>query len=354
MNILLAGEQNLLTEISQLVEKTRMYLARSASSVLVMMYWQIGCRINQEILKEERAEYGEQIVRSLAQRLSIQYGSGFDRSNLFRMSRLARLYPDEKFFHSVSQQLTWTHLVKLIAIDEPTKRDFYTEMCQLQGWSVRVLREKINTMLYERTALAKQPEPMIKAEIEKLKQGDLMNPDLYLQDPCVLKFLYPRSIQTERDLESAILSEMQAFIQEMGTDFCFLSRQKRMSTDKNDRFLDLLFFHRGMKRLIAIELKLDNFQPEHAGQMEWYLKWLDKYERRPGEEQPLGIIICAGKDQEDIELMELGKNGIHVAQYLTELPPKEIFEEKLRKAIELAREKYTRLQILNNIPDKNK
>lgn len=354
MNILLAGEQNLLTEISQLVEKTRMYLARSASSVLVMMYWQIGCRINQEILKEERAEYGEQIVRSLAQRLSIQYGSGFDRSNLFRMSRLARLYPDEKFFQSVSQQLTWTHLVKLIAIDEPTKRDFYTEMCQLQGWSVRVLRKKINTMLYERTALAKQPEPMIKAEIEKLKQGDLMNPDLYLQDPCVLKFLYPRSIQTERDLESAILSEMQAFIQEMGTDFCFLSRQKRMSTDKNDRFLDLLFFHRGMKRLIAIELKLDNFQPEHAGQMEWYLKWLDKYERRPGEEQPLGIIICAGKDQEDIELMELGKNGIHVAQYLTELPPKEIFEEKLRKAIELAREKYTRLQILNNIPDKNK
>lgn len=136
----------------------------------------------------------------------------------------------------------------------------------------------------------------------------------------------------------------------MGSDFCFVAQQKRMSTLANDRYLDLLFFHRGMRRLIAIELKFASFQPEHAGQMEWYLKWLNKHERRSGEEMPLGIIICTDKDQEDIELMELGKNGIHVAQYITELPPKEIFEEKLHRAILIAREKHERIQQLECEP----
>ncbi|MCE3237477.1 MAG: cytoplasmic protein [Gammaproteobacteria bacterium] len=220
-------------------------------------------------------------------------------------------------------------------------------MSRLQGWSVRGLRQKIDSMLYERTAIAKQPEPIIKTELEKLKKGDLMNPDLYLQDPCVLKFLYPKTVSSEKELETAILNDLQNFIQDMGSDFCFIARQKRMSTEKNDRFLDLLFFHRGMRKLIAIDLKFTSFQPEHAGQMEWYLKWLDKYERRTGEEKPLGIIICSDKEQEDIELMELGKNGIHVAQYLTELPPKKILEKRLKKVIEAAREKHERLKLLN-------
>ncbi len=168
---------------------------------------------------------------------------------------------------------------------------------------------------------------------------------LYLQDPCVLNLLYPHQINSEKKFEAAILNDLQIFIQDMGSDFCFIAKQKKMSTEKNDRFLDLLFFHRAMRRLIAIELKFSTFQPEHVGQMEWYLKWLDKYEKRPGEEKPLGIIICSNKDQEDVELMELGKNGIHVAQYLTELPPKEILEKKLKKIIEIAREKYEKLRL---------
>lgn len=158
-------------------------------------------------------------------------------------------------------------------------------------------------------------------------------------------------VTSERKMEDAILNDLQIFIQDMGSDFCFIARQKRMSTEKNDRFLDLLFFHRGMRRLIAIELKFSAFQPEHAGQMEWYLKWLDKNEKRSGEEKPLGIIICSDKDQEDVELMELGKNGIHIAQYLTELPPKEILEKRLKKVIEIAREKYERLKLLSKDED---
>lgn len=307
---------------------------------------QIGYRINQDILKNTRAEYGESVIKQLAKHLTFQYGSGFDVPNLTRMVRIVKFYPDQKIVATLSQQLSWSHFVKLISIEDELKRDFYAELCRLERWSVRGLREKIDGMLYERTAIAKKPEGVIRSELQKLKQGNLSNPDLYLQDPCILKFLYPKSISSERDLEDAILSELQTFIQGIGSDFCFVARQKRMSTDKNDRYLDLLFFHRAMHRLIAIELKLISFQPEHVGQMEWYLKWLDKHEKRPGERKPLGIIICADKDQEDIELMELGKNGIHVAQYLTELPPRKLLEKKLRNAIDIAREKYSRLQLL--------
>lgn len=337
---------NLFRDVSQLIESARSHAAYYNNSALLLLYWQIGERIDKEVLKESRAEYGEQVIKQLAAQLRELYGSGFDKPNLSRMVRLVRLYPDQRIVVTLSQQLTWSHFVRLIAIDEPLKRDFYMEMCRLERWDVRGLRKKIDGMLFERTAIAKRPEKIITTELEKLKQGDLTNPDLYLQDPCVLNFLYPKPIASERELEEAILSELQIFIQEMGNGFCFIARQKRMRTGKNDRYLDLLFFHRGMRRLIAIELKLTTFQPEHAGQMEWYLKWLDKHERRPGEEQPLGIIICSDKDQEDVELLELGKNGIHVAQYLTELPPKKLLEKKLRETIEAARERFERLQLL--------
>lgn len=339
---------NLFKDISTLIDDVKAQVAHYANSALTMLYWKIGHRINQDILKNKRAGYGEKITKQLANQLMLQYGGGFDVPNLTRMIRVAKLYPKPQIVATLSQQLSWSHFVKLVSIDDSLKRDFYTEMCRLEKWSVRNLRQKIDGMLFERTALAKKPKSIIKTELKKLKDGDLTNPDLYLQDPCILKFLYPKTISSERHLEDAILSELQIFIQEMGSDFCFVARQKRMSTGKNDRYLDLLFFHRGMSRLIAIELKLTPFQPEHAGQMEWYLKWLDKHERRPGEGKPLGIIICSDKDQEDLELLELGKNGIHVSQYLAELPPRKLFEKKLWDVIENAREKYVRLEQLSN------
>jgi predicted nuclease of restriction endonuclease-like (RecB) superfamily len=258
------------------------------------------------------------------------------------MVKFSKLYPDQEIIVTVSQQLSWSHIIKLIAIDDELKHNFYIEMCCLERWSVRVLREKIDSMLYERTAISKKPEEIIALELNKLKAGELNNPDLYLQDPYILSFLKSRVISSEYDLEQAILDELQLFIQQFGSDFCFVARQKRMSTQNNDRYLDLLFFHRGMRRLVAIELKMTTFQPEHAEQMEWYLKWLDKYERREMEEKPLGIIICASKDQDDVELLELDKNGIHVAQYITALPRKEVFESKLKHAIAVAKENYAK------------
>lgn len=339
----------LLEDINQLIVEAKTNLAHHVNTTLVALYWKIGTRINQDILKNDRAEYGQKIIKKLAQHLTIKYGSGFDVPNLSRMVRVAKLYRKPSIVVTLSQQLSWSHFISLIAIEDVLKRDFYTEMCRLEKWSVRTLRQKIDGMLFERTALAKKPTLAIKSELKKLKAGDLTNPDLYLQDPCVLNFLYSKTITSERDLEDAILNELQNFIQEMGSDFCFIARQKRMSTGKNDRYLDLLFFHRAMRRLIAIELKLVSFQPEHAGQMEWYLKWLDKHEKRSGEEKPLGIIICTDKDQEDVELLELGKNGIHVSQYFAALPPRKIFEKKLRNAIDHAREKHAKLKQLSII-----
>ena len=358
-NDTLTHSLDLVDGIINLIESAKLHVATQTNSALVILYWHIGSRINSEILNNQRGEYGEKVIINISERLTLLYGSGFDRPNVIRMIKFSRLYPIAEISVTLSHQFSWSHIVRLIAIDDQLKRDFYLEICRLEKWSVRCLRNKIDSMLYERTAISKQPESTITQEIQKLQNGDLNNPALYLQDPYILGFLKTKTISSEKDLEQAILDELQLFIQELGSDFCFVARQKRMSTESNDRYLDLLFFHRTMRRLIAIELKMTQFQPDHAGQMEWYLKWLDKYERKPSEDKPLGIIICAGKDQEDIELLELDKNGIHVAEYLTELPEKSILEQKLRYAISIAKENHakkliTQSEINNNDTHSNK
>lgn len=195
-------------------------------------------------------------------------------------------------------------------------------------------------MLFERTALSKQPAAVARAEVDRLREEDRLTPDLVFRDPYVLEFLNLNDRYLEKDLEDAIMRELEQFLLELGIGFCFLARQKRITIDDEDFHLDLLFFHRDLKRLVAIDLKLGDFKPEHKGQMELYLRWLDKYERRAGEEPPMGLILCAGKKQERIELLELSQSGIHVAEYLTVLPPKEVLQEKLHKAIEHARKRF--------------
>ena len=342
---------NLYHEISKLIDSAKARVSREFNLTLLMLNWHIGDRINQEILKNERADYGQQLIKSLADQLQRTYGQGYDKTSLSRMVKFVKLYPDHKIVATLSQQLSWSHMVKVIAISDDLKRDFYVEMCRIERWDVRTLRRKIDGMLYERTALSKKPEQLIRKEIKKLKQTDTLTPDFVFRDPCFLNFTGLEKNYSETDLENAILDELTKFIQEFGNDFCFVARQKRMGTSQKDRYLDLLFFHRGMRRLIAIELKIGPFEPSHKGQMEWYLNWLDKHERKVNEEQPLGIILCADKDQEDVEYLELNASGIHVAQYLTQLPPRKVLEKKLRKAIDIAQEKYARLQNLTNKGD---
>ncbi|MBL6995591.1 MAG: DUF1016 family protein [Desulfobacula sp.] len=255
------------------------------------------------------------------------------------MIQFAEVFPDKEIVVSLIRQLSWTHFIALIPLKDDLQRDFYAEMCRLERWSVRTLRKKIDGMLYERTAISKKPEKLIEKDLAALREEDRLTPDLVFRDPYFLDFLGLKDTFNEKDLETAILREMESFILELGAGFSFVARQKRMAIDDEDYYLDLLFFHRKIKRLIAIELKLSKFKAAHKGQMELYLRWLEKYEKEPDEETPLGLILCAGKASEQIELLQLDKSGIRVAEYMTELPKRELLEQKLHKAVKLARKR---------------
>lgn len=334
----------LIVDLKNLIEEAKNKAVTYVNSKLVLLYWKIGSKINAEILKDERGEYGEQIIKTVAKELNFLYGKGFDTRALFRMVKFAKLYQEE-IVVTLSPLLSWSHFIELIAFEDPLKRQFYEEMCRLEGWSVRQLRKKIDGMLYERTAISKAPKELIKKELQQLQKNNELTPNLAFRDPYVLDFLGLPDTFSENDLENAILNELCLFLQELGTDFSFIARQKRISIDNEDYYIDLLTYHRGLQRLIAIELKLGRFKASYKGQMELYLKWLNKYERKEGEKAPLGLILCGEKKQEHIELLELDKSGIHVAQYLTQLPPREIFEARLRKAIEMAQERQLKLEL---------
>jgi len=329
--------KDLLGDIRKLIEETRSAVARTVNTGLTMLYWRIGKRINEELLKGKRAEYGEEIVSTLSRQLTVEYGSGFAAKNLHHMMKFAETFPDEGIVSTLWRQLSWSHFKEILYLKDSLQREFYAAMCRAEGWSVRTLRKKIDSMLYERTAISKKPEELAKKELSELQEEDRMSPDLIFRDPYVLDFLNLKDTFSERDLEAAILRELESFLLELGVGFTFVTRQKRMVIDDEDHYLDLLFFHRKLRRLVAIELKLGRFKATYKGQMELYLRWLERHGTEEGEASPLGLILCAEGSHEQIELLELDKTSIHVAEYLTELPPKEILERKLRAAIETAR-----------------
>ncbi len=331
--------KSLLEDLKNLIVSTKEQVAISVNSSLTLMYWQIGFKINEDILKNSRAEYGNQIVHAVSTQLVKEFGSSFSKRNLFHMIKFYKVFSDKKIVYALSTQLTWTHIRSLIAIEDELKRTFYIEMAKLDKWSTRTLNDRIDSMLFERIALSKKPDELISYEIEKLKEG-VVTPNMVLKDPYVLDFLELNDRYLEKDLEDAILRDIENFILELGNGFSFISRQKRVQIGEDDFYIDLLFYNRKLKRLVAFDLKLGKFKSEYKGQMELYLKYLEKYEKEEDENTPLGIILCSDKNQEQIELLELEKSDIHVAKYLTILPPKEEFEKRLHKAIENAKQKY--------------
>lgn len=327
----------LLGDIKALIEEGRRQATTTVNIGLTLLYWRVGQRINAEILQGERAAYGEQIVATLSRQLTIDHGRSFGVKNLRHMMRFAEAFPHEQMVYALSRHLSWTHFRALLYLDKPFQRDFYAEMCRIEGWSTRVLAERIDSMLYERTSLSKQPDDLIQQELTTLRSKSEVAPALVLKDPYLLDFLGLSDRFLERDLEDAILRELETFLLELGSGFSFIARQKRIQLDGDDFYIDLLFYNRKLKRLVVVELKQGNFKPEYKGQMELYLRWLAKFETEAGENPPLGIILCAGKNSEQIELLELDASGIHVAQYLTVLPPPEVLHRKLHEVIETAR-----------------
>jgi predicted nuclease of restriction endonuclease-like (RecB) superfamily len=326
-------KQDLVKEICALIEKSKSSVARTINQEMTLLYWYVGKRIQEEILKFERAEYGEEIIATLSQHLLGLYGKGFSRRNLFNMLEFFKTFRDFQIVQTLSAQLTWSHLLELLSIKDDLKRNFYVHFCSLDNWSVRTLREKIGKKLFERTAISQEPQKVIKESLNLVKKEGHNQPQLFLQNPYILDFLNLPSEYNENDLETAILNEIQRFLLELGGGFCFIARQKRITVGEDDYYIDLLLYNRYLRRLVAIELKTTSFHPSYKGQMEFYLKYLDKYEKHGDDLSPIGLILCANKKSQAVELLDLEKTGIHVAEYWTELPPKEIFEQKIQEIV---------------------
>ena len=343
-----ASTQSLIQDLRQIIEQARGRVAATANYALSMMYWHIGERINREVLDNKRAEYGKQIVASVARQLREEYGSkGFDEKNIRRMMQFAQAFPDEQIVASVMRQLSWTHILQVLPLKDDLQREFYLTFAASERWSVRQLRKEIDGMLFERTAISGKPDEFIKKELSTLRDDDVMSPDLVFKSPYFLEFTGLKGMYSEKNLEDSLIAHLEQFIIELGNGFSFVARQKRMIIDGQDFYLDLLFYHRRLHRLIAIDLKLGSFKAQYKGQMELYLRWLEAHEMEPGEETPLGLLLCTEGNDEQIELLQLDNAGIKVAQYLTELPPRHVLMQQIHKSIEAAKARFA------NIVDKD-
>lgn len=328
----------LMNDLRQIIEQARHRAATAVNSELTMMYWHIGERINRDILKNRRAEYGKQIVPAVAKQLQEEYGKkGFDEKNIRRMMQFSNLFPNKEIVAPLVRQLSWTHFLLVLPLKEDLQREFYLTMAAAENWSKRALQSKIDGMLYERTAISGKPDELIKKELANLRNDAEVSPDLVFRDPYFLEFTGLTGMFSEKSLEDSLIAHLEQFVIELGNGFSFVARQKRMIIDGQDYYLDLLFYHRRLHRLVAVDLKLGKFKAEYKGQMELYLRWLEKNERESGEKAPLGLLLCTEGNREQIELLQLDKSGIKVAQYMTELPPKDVLQKQLRKSLEQAR-----------------
>jgi predicted nuclease of restriction endonuclease-like (RecB) superfamily len=336
-SLAIVDEACLIADLRDLIGTARQRIASIANSTHTMLCWHVGRRLPRDNLQEARAPYGKRILATVSHELTAEFGDGFTLRSLYRFIQFSQAFPDETIVSRLSTQLSWSHLMELLPLKDALAREFYAEICRIERWNVQTLRQKIAGMLFERTALSKNSTEVVSAEIANLRDGRI-TPDTVFRNPYLLDFLGLKGAYSEQDLENAILREIESVILELGTGFAFVARQKRMSVGKDDFHLDLLFYHRHLRRLVAVELKLESFQPAHVGQMELYLRWLDRYERAPGEESLIGLILCASADAEQVELLQLDARSIRVSEYLTELPPVKLLQNRLHQAIEHARE----------------
>lgn len=332
-------KEDLLRDLRALIEAARGQVARVVNTGQVALYWSVGERLRRDVLGGKRAAYGRQILATVSRELVAEYGKGFSAPGLRRMIQVVGLFPDFKICATLSRKLTWSHFILLIPVKNRVEREFYAELCRVEGWNIKTLRSKINSRLYERTGMSRKPVELALQELKALRQDDVMSPDMVFQDPYCLDFLGLKGAYSEKDLEQAILRDMESFLLEFGAGFTFVERQKRISIGGEDFHIDLLLYNRLLRRLVVVELKLGRFKAEYKGQMELYMRWLDKNERGRGEASPAGLILCSEKCEEQIELLELGKSGIRVAQYMTGLLPPGVLEAKLRQVVLASRRK---------------
>jgi len=252
---------SLFNELSSLIEQSKQRLAVTANSTLTLLFWQVGKRINDEVLNNERAEYGKQIVSTVSAQLENKYGRNFDEKNVRRMMQFSEQFSDFEIVVPLARQLTWSHFLILIPLKSAESKLYYAQKAIEEVWGKRELRNQISRKAFERKEIADIQLSKFPVEMQNT-----------FKDPYLLDFLNLKNTYLENDLERAILQELETFILELGKGFAFMERQKRMIIDGDDFYLDLLFYNRKLKRLFAIELKLGKFEAAHKGQMELYLK----------------------------------------------------------------------------------
>lgn len=333
----LPSNSQLFEKIISIIRESKSRVAITVNSEITLMYWNIGQSIQNDILNNQKPEYGKAVIESLAKQLTNSLGKGWSKQTLWNCLHIVEIFPNEQKISTLCRELTWSHIKILSFIQDKIKRQFYIELSKNENWSVRKLNERIDSMLFERTAISQKPDKLIEEELSKIDKEGLSSQDLVFRDPYLLDFLGLKDTYSEHDLESAIINEIQSFLSEMGTEFSFVARQKRISIDNENHKIDLLFFHRGLKRLIAIDLKLGKFKAANKGKMELYLKWMDKHDKKAGEKSPIGLILCAEKKSEQIELLELDNSNIRVADYITKELPKKVLAKKLHLAVEIAK-----------------
>ena len=340
-NLIRQHPDGLIGEIKSLIEQGRNQAVAAVNSALTITYWHVGRRINEELLGGKRAEYGKKVVEQIAEILVLEYGRGFEAKNLHRMMKFAGLFPDFEIVAPLVRQLSWSHFLMLIPLKSDEARSFYVRQAVGAGWSKRELQKQIERKTFERAEIADT----------KLALSDAHHLGGSFKDPYFLDFLGLKEGYLENELENALLKELELFILELGKGFAFVERQTRMVIDGEDFYLDLLFFHRKLRRLVAVELKINHFKPGYKGQMELYLNWLNRYERQEDEEPPIGLILCAEAGAEQVELLNMQKDNIMVAEYWTSLPPKELLEKKLHSALIEVRERLAERKLLQTDGD---
>jgi len=289
--VTLLGDDGLYRAATQLIRKGRASISVHAASTQILTNWHLGRLIDSEVLNRGRGDYGKQIQATLSHKLTEQFGSGFDETNLRRMVKFARMFP-ENIQATLSPQLSWSHIREILPLKSEDARRFYIEEVAARSLGVRELREAISRKAFERREIANSQVP----------DGSAIPQDVF-RDPMLLDMLGLKEAYLESDLENAIVHELEAFLLEAGRGWTFVERQKRMQFGEKDYHLDLLFYSRPLRRLVAVELKLGEFLPEYKGQMDFYLKWLNEFDRQPGEEPPVGLILCTEASRDQIEFL---------------------------------------------------
>lgn len=343
INYLDKDYNHLLKNVVELLEEARRTAARSVNSIMTATYWEVGRRIVElEQNGEKKAEYGKAIIKNLSIDLTAKFGRGFSAANIFQMKKFYISWSSEQILQKASVKLQpseitrlfplpWSHYVRLLWVRNPEARAFYEAEALRGGWSEPQLDRQISSMFYERTALSKNKATMMKKG-EKPFDNEVLTPEEEIKNPLVLEFLGLKDEYSESDMEEAIIHHLETFLLELGTDFAFVGRQKRLRIDDSWYRVDLVFFHRRLKCLVLIDLKLGRFTHADSGQMHVYLNYAKENWTHPDENQPIGIIICAEKGHDLAKYALEGlPNKVVASEYQTILPDEKLLVEEISK-----------------------